>query len=417
MVSFSYLSLFSGIGGLEHPSVPPILFCEQDSACQSVLRQRYPKIDVFPDITKLNKPPRTDIVAGGWPCQDLSSAGTLGGLKARRSGLFFEMLRVAKACGAHTIIGENVPNLLTINQGQDFQRVLDSLVADGYRFIAWRVLNARAFSLPQERRRLFIVASTKRDRAAALHGALPHLPPKRSSVVANGFYWTGGKRSICFSPGYVPALKVGATDNNGRAPVAIMLGERVRKLSPIEFLSLQGFDRLPIKGVAASAILRMAGNAVPVPMGHFVVSSVVNSSPMTGIRTAFGIIGTSGVYDGGLAWVVDHRPTPLATNLIDFVDADADDSLSAQASAGLIVRSVRSGLPMPKELFNVLWRLTGDRSGKLKPSRGNSFEALDAMPAAVTNYRDTLPTISKYHSTARNYDEFEVEPEEKEADE
>ena len=416
MTRLRYLSLFSGIGGLEHPTVPPLLFCEQDSACQSVLRQRYPNVDVCPDVTRLDNPPAADIVAGGWPCQDLSSAGTLGGINARRSGLFFEMLRVAKASGAHTLVGENVPNLLTINRGRDFQTVLDALVAEGYRFIGWRVLNARAFGLPQERRRLFVVASTERDRAAALHSSVPGLPPSRSSLVASGFYWTGGKRSICFSSGYVPALKIGATDNKGRAPVAVMLDGRVRKLSPLEFLALQGFKNLPTDGLAPSTILRMAGNAVPVPMGHFVLSSVMNTSPMTGVRTAFGIIGTSGTFDGGLAWVIDHKPTPLATNLIDFVNANANESLSPQAAAGLIVRSVRSGHPMPRELFDLLWRLAEDRSGKLKASRGNSFEALDEMTAAVTGYRDGLPTVSQYHVDAEDYDELDPESDEEGSD-
>jgi|GEM_PF-1286775 len=416
MTRLRYISLFSGIGGLEHPTDPPLLFCEQDSACQGVLRERHSGVDVCPDITQLSSPPAADIVAGGWPCQDLSSAGTLGGIKARRSGLFFEMLRVAKESGAHTLVGENVPNLLTINRGRDFQLVLDALVSEGYRFIAWRVLNARAFGLPQERRRLFVVASTEPERAAALHSSLPVLPPSRSSIVASGFYWTGGKRSICFSSGYVPALKIGATDNKGRAPVAIMLGDRVRKLNPIEFLALQGFSDLPTTGLAPSTILRMAGNAVPVPMGHFVVSSVANVAPMSGVRTAFGLIGASGTFDGGLSWVIDHKPTPLATNLIDFVDVDLDDSLSAQAAAGLIVRSVRSGHPMPRELFTLLWKLAANRTEKLRASRANSFEALDEMTSDVDAYRDRLPPISEYHDDVDDSDDIAPELDEEGSD-
>jgi DNA (cytosine-5)-methyltransferase 1 len=311
---------------------------------------------------------------------------------------------VAKASGAHTIVGENVPNLLTINQGRDFQVVLDALLAEGYRYIAWRVLNARAFGLPQERRRLFVVASTERERVAALHSAIPEVPASRSARAASGFYWTGGKRSICFASGFVPALKIGATDNKGRAPVAVLLGDRVRKLSPLEFLALQGFRASPLDGLTPSTILRMAGNAVPAPMGHFVLQSVANVSPMAGVRTAFGFFGPSGTYDGGLSWVVDHPSAPLATNLIDFIDPDSDESLSAQAAAGLIVRSVRSGHSMPRELFAVLWRLTEDRSGKLKASRGNSFEALDSMASELEAYRTRLPAITEYHDDAEDDD-------------
>lgn len=406
MTDLRYLSLFSGIGGLEHPAVPPLLFCERDEACQGVLRQRYPGVEVAADVTLLDRPPKADIVVGGWPCQDLSSAGTLGGITARRSGLFFEMLRVAKESGAHTLVGENVPNLLTINRGRDFQMVLDALVGEGYRFAAWRVLNARAFGLPQERRRLFVVASTDRKRADALHAAIPPLPASRSSSDASGFYWTGGKRSICFSNGYVPALKIGATDNKGRAPVAVLQGDSVRKLGPSEFLGLQGFTDLPTNGLAPSTILRMAGNAVPVPMGRFVLSSVASAAPMSGVRTAFGLVASSGTLDGGLSWVIDHKATPLATNLVEFLSTDAGDSLSSQAAAGLIVRSVRSGHPMPRELFVVLARLAEDRSGKLKASRSNSFEALDQMKEQVDAYQRALPTITEYHDDPEDDDVF-----------
>ena len=408
MTAIRYLSLFSGIGGLEHPTIPPLIFCERDSACQGVLQQRHPEVNVCPDVNQLLAPPKAEIVVGGWPCQDLSSAGTLGGINAARSGLFFEMLRIAKASGAHTLIGENVPNLLTINRGQDFQLVLDALLANEYKFISWRVLNARAFGLPQERRRLFVVASTERECAAALHSALPQPTTSRSSLLASGFYWTGGKRSICFSSGYVPALKIGATDNRGRAPVAIMLGDKVRKLTPLEFLGLQGFHDFPTDGLSSSTILRMAGNAVPVPMGHFALTSVVSRAPMTGMRTAFGITGSSGMLEDGMPWVVDHKQPSLATNLIDFVDTTSNDSLSAQAAAGLIVRSVRSGHPMPRELFQILWRLAEDRSGKLKASRGNSFEALDQLTVEVESYRRNLPTITEYHD---DVDDEELAPE------
>jgi len=148
----------------------------------------------------------------------------------------------------------------------------------------------------------------------------------------------------------------------------------------------------------------MAGNAVPVPMGHFVLTSVVNRAPMTGMRTAFGITSSSGMLEDGMPWVVDHKQPPLATNLIDFVDTNSGDSLSAQAAAGLIVRSVRSGHPMPRELFHILSRLAEDRTGKLKASRGNSFEALDDLTVEVESYQRSLPVISEYHDDIEDED-------------
>ena len=401
-----YLSLFSGIGGLEHRRISPLLFCEHDSACQQVLRLTHPEVPIFDDIQALRAPPSADIVVGGWPCQDISSAGTLSGINGTRSGLFFEMLRTATAANAHTLIGENVPNLLTMNEGKDFQTVIRTIVDAGYRFIGWRVLNARHFGLPQQRRRLFIVASRHPERAESIHSPLPIFERRPPDCDVYGFYWTGGKRSICFSHGYVPALKIGATDNKGRAPVAILSGDLIRKLSAPECLRLQGFDDLNMfdSGLAESTLLRMAGNAVPRPMGHFVLEAVTTVSRSDGIREGFGMISEAGLYDDGMLWEIKHSEAPLAQNLSEFIDSSVPESLSSQAAAGLLVRSIRAQQPMPRQLFDLLLALSTNRDGKLWPSRGNSFNALDAIREEASRYRDGLQPIANYRSSTE--DEF-----------
>jgi DNA (cytosine-5)-methyltransferase 1 len=399
----AYLSIFSGIGGLEHPRVSPLLFCERDAACQQVLQLTHPAVPIYDDIRSLHMPPSADIVVGGWPCQDISSAGTLGGIHADRSGLFFEMLRTATAAKAHTLIGENVPNLLTINDGRDFQTVISTLVEAGYPFIGWRVLNARQFGLPQQRRRLFIVASSYRERAEAIHSALPRYDHKQATRDAYGFYWTGGKRSICFSHGYVPALKIGATDNKGRAPVAVLVADQIRKLSAGECLRLQGFDDLNHShpNLSESTLLRMAGNAVPRPMGHFVLEAITGTSHFDGVRVGFGLITEAGLYEDGLPWAIKHAEPPLAENLSDFLNScGEEESLSSQAAAGLLVRSIRAQQPMPLQLFDLLRELAANRDEKIWPSRANSFEALDALGDAVSRYRTSLQPIADYQSPA-----------------
>lgn len=397
----AYLSIFSGIGGLEHPSVSPLLFCEADPACQEVLRLAHPSVPIVDDIRKLQAPPSAEIVVGGWPCQDISSAGTLGGIQGERSGLFFEMLRAAKAARAHTLAGENVPNLLTINDGDDFQIVLRTLSEAGYPHIGWRVLNAREFGLPQQRRRLFIVASSYRERAEAIHAALPRVENRNSSREAFGFYWTGGKRSICFSRGYAPALKIGATDNKGRAPVAVLLDAKIRKLSSRECLRLQGFDDLNDRhpDLADSTLLRMAGNAVPRPMGHFVLEAISRIGPFDGTKEGFGVVTESGLYEDGWIWAIRHDQSPLAENLYEYLDATVDESLSSQAAAGLLVRSIRADQPMPLQLFDLLRDLAAKRDGALWPSRANSFEALDTLAVEMAHFRASLKPISEYVSS------------------
>jgi DNA (cytosine-5)-methyltransferase 1 len=400
-MSEKYISVFSGIGGLEHPSVHPILICESDQPCQTVLRSHYPDAEIIDDICKLDSPPSADYIVGGWPCQDLSSAGTLGGIEADRSGLFFKMLEVAKKAGAHTLIGENVPNLLTINQGKDFLVVLDAFVRAEYRFVSWRVLNARAFGLAQSRRRLFIVASKNPEHALALHASVSDLSTPKSTEKAYGFYWTGGKRSICFSKGFVPTLKIGATDNNGRAPVAVFFRGLIRKLSAEEFLRLQGFSELEEFGFSKSTLLRMAGNAVPLPMGNFVVKSVFDLCRPDSIRTGFGHTSESGFLEHEMMWEMSSKAPSLCANLADFLD-ESGDVLSPQASAGLIVRSVRASQPMPRQLFSILLRLAESPQLKLWPSRGNSFEALDAMQEAIAKYELDLPSIDDFENDSES---------------
>jgi DNA (cytosine-5)-methyltransferase 1 len=337
--------------------------------------------------------PKAEFVVGGWPCQDLSIAGKQAGIEGDRSALFFEMLRIAIAAKAHTLIGENVPNLLVIRRGEDFRRVLTTVADAGYRYIGWRVLNARAFGLPQERRRLFIVASRHLEYAWAIHHGVPPMERPESSRKAYGFYWTAGARSLCFSKGYVPALKIGASDEKGRAPVAVLVDGRVRKLSTQEYLRLQGFNPLQVQvDRPSSALLRMAGNAVALPVGRFVVKAATSALPGMGIKVGFGMVTHAGLYDDGIIWEVEHDKVPLAANLGDYL-GESGEELTPQASAGLIVRSVRSGHEMPSELFDVLVERSRDRSRRLRASRANSFEALDSMTADIERYRARLQPI------------------------
>lgn len=108
------------------------------------------------------------LVAGGFPCQDLSVAGQRAGLAGERSGLFFEFARVADAVlgdGGWVLI-ENVPGLLSSNGGRDFAVVLATLADLGFHDLAWRVLDSRYLGVPQRRRRLFILARRARGARA-----------------------------------------------------------------------------------------------------------------------------------------------------------------------------------------------------------------------------------------------------------
>ncbi len=166
------LSLFSGVGGFDLGAIRAgctvVGQVEIDKNCQKVLRHHFPNVPVHDDIataTEWAKESgligRVDIVCGGFPCQDVSIAGKRAGIAGARSGLFWEALRLSQEVGAHTIILENVPGLLSSNDGRDFAVILTALANSGYPHIEWRVLDSQFFGVPQRRKRIFIVATSR----------------------------------------------------------------------------------------------------------------------------------------------------------------------------------------------------------------------------------------------------------------
>ena len=97
-----------------------------------------------------------DLVAFGFPCQDVSIAGNRKGLAGERSGLFFEAMRVVKILKPKWLLVENVPGLLSSNKGRDMATVLFTLAQSGYGW-SYRILDSRYFGVAQRRRRVFIV--------------------------------------------------------------------------------------------------------------------------------------------------------------------------------------------------------------------------------------------------------------------
>ena len=162
------VSLFAGVGGfdlaLERAGVKVVATVEWDKHAQNILRKQFPNAEVFGDIQGVSGEqliragfnPSTGIITGGFPCQDLSVAGKRAGLAGSRSGLFWEICRLLDETRTQSFILENVPGLLSSNNGRDMAVVIEALVERGYR-IAWRVLDAQYFGVPQRRRRVFIV--------------------------------------------------------------------------------------------------------------------------------------------------------------------------------------------------------------------------------------------------------------------
>lgn len=183
-----YGSLFSGVGGFdlgfEQAGLESAWQVEIDKDCQRVLRRHWPNIELFDDVKTIGKLSDVDVLCGGFPCQDLSVAGKRAGLAGERSGLWFEFLRIAERNQPRWLVIENVPGLLSSDEGRDFAAILRGLVNVGYR-IAWRVTDAQYFGVAQRRRRVFIVGSLGDGSCAEIlfesEGMSGDSPPRREA--------------------------------------------------------------------------------------------------------------------------------------------------------------------------------------------------------------------------------------------
>jgi DNA (cytosine-5)-methyltransferase 1 len=192
-------SLFDGIAGFPYAGsfygIEPVWASEILPQAVSVTRRHFPDMAHVGDITALDgaKLPPVDIITFGSPCQDLSTAGKRAGLSGERSGLFMEAIRIIDEMRRATngkypsyAVWENVPGALSSAGGRDFAAVLTAftktevpvpvsgrwagagMVRGGGASVAWRILNACLWGVPQRRRRIFLVASFGAGRAGEI---------------------------------------------------------------------------------------------------------------------------------------------------------------------------------------------------------------------------------------------------------
>lgn len=131
--------------------------------------KHYPGVPNYGDFTKLEGSLKgsdrsIDLLVGGTPCQSFSIAGLRGGLTDERGNLALEFCRLAQSLRPRWVLWENVPGVLSSSGGADFGSILRALEDIGYS-LAWRVLNAQYFGVPQRRRRLFLVGDLTGGRA------------------------------------------------------------------------------------------------------------------------------------------------------------------------------------------------------------------------------------------------------------
>ena len=168
----NYLSVSSGI---EAATVAwhtlgwtPIAFSEIDAFPLAVLAHHYPTVPNWGDMTRFHEWPDADIdvLVGGTPCQSFSVAGLRKGLADPRGNLALTYLAIAERYRPGGLVWENVPGVLSADDGRAFGAFLGGLAELGYGF-AWRVLDAQYFGLAQRRKRVFVVGCLGDWRRAA----------------------------------------------------------------------------------------------------------------------------------------------------------------------------------------------------------------------------------------------------------
>lgn len=164
-MKLNVLDLFSGIGGfslgLERTGgFNAVAFCEIDKMAQRVLKKHWPDVPIHEDVSKLTRKDidgPVDVICGGFPCQDLSTAGRGAGLAGDRSGLWWEYHRLIQEFQPQYAIIENVSAL----RSRGLDEVLRSLSEIGYD-AEWYCIPAAAIGAPHRRDRVWIIAYPQR---------------------------------------------------------------------------------------------------------------------------------------------------------------------------------------------------------------------------------------------------------------
>ena len=210
-----YISLFSGVEACSvawyhMKNWQAQAFAEFDAFPSAVLKYQFPHVPNVGDVTKhewKQYKGKCELIVGGSPCQSFSVAGRRLGLDDPRGNLALHFLRIIEEVQPTWFIFENVPGLLSSDDGRDFAAFLATVENIGYG-CAYRVLDAQYFGVPQRRRRLFVVGHIDGDwrRAAAVlfepEGLQGDNPPSRkkgqeatsnsgSSTSQRGEYWNG----------------------------------------------------------------------------------------------------------------------------------------------------------------------------------------------------------------------------------
>ena len=228
-----FLSLFDGCHmfghALRNVGAECVGTSEIDKHARAVTRYHYPDTPQLGSVTNVESTTANLIVAG-FPCQDLSVAGDRRGLAGERSGLFWQIIRIARESSTPWLLLENVPGLLSSSGGRDMGAVLGALGKLGYGW-AYRVLDSQYFGVSQRRRRVFIVGCLGDSRSA---GQVLFEPESVRGASAPS------REAGAGAPGGVAKCLTAHGQRLDGETETFVVADTVRRLTPIECERLQG---------------------------------------------------------------------------------------------------------------------------------------------------------------------------------
>lgn len=163
--SYKFIDLFCGIGGFrlgfEKNNFKCVFSSDNNKSCQKVYKDNFGE-EAFGDIKKIDisKIPKFDVLTAGFPCQPFSISGHKKGFEDTRGTLFFDICKIIQKKNPKVVVLENVKHFINHDKKRTLKKVIQSLENLEYN-VVYKLLNATDFGLPQNRERIFIIASKK----------------------------------------------------------------------------------------------------------------------------------------------------------------------------------------------------------------------------------------------------------------
>ncbi|MCW6037925.1 DNA cytosine methyltransferase [Spirulina subsalsa FACHB-351] len=308
-----FIDIFAGIGGFRLGFEPVgyhcVYSCENNPHCQAVYTQNFAETPAG-DITQIDikKIPDFSILIAGFPCQPFSICGKRAGFNDTRGTLFFHICQIIQLHQPTVVILENVKHLLHHDQGRTFDVILYALEDLGYQ-VNYKLLNAKDFGVPQNRERVFIVASlsqkfdfTKLEPNAVTPklkeylvetGDFEYLNPEEYTLIENpkkqdsGLIFVGYRNKGIWRKGIRPNTKhlsrvhrqpnriysiegvhptLPSQETSGRFFIYLPDENRVRKLTLQECYKIMGFPDDFYIHPNSSEAYKQVGNSVCIPL-------------------------------------------------------------------------------------------------------------------------------------------------------